>query len=479
MVVTRRRSNASNSLAGSADDNGSLASVRGSARGNPRPPPPPPPPPPPAAADQPPAGDAPDAPRMMAAIPEEVEVAGAGGGREDDSDEGLREPLLGGRRNDAVHADDRAAAPAPVPVPVPGPVRAPPPAQQPNAYLRVRVPPSQSLLRPSRIHRRHRRRPPPPSGPASDSTRRRSRTKGASAPTHGEGEVVRVLIPSGGFSSERQLAECLGQAAGAGDVSTRDRWGDDYLADDDYSMDEYFDDRTEALKVAGMFRESDRVFIPLSVIYSDPTSFVGETLCMRRPPPPPKRPTHSPTPGASRRRSIFLTFIELMGIAIVAMASWWAYGAAQAVDWEEVWEEAAYWLELRVFAAINFPFWLFDVLVDFPLRELYRHGPSLIGWEGEPLPRICARITYHGDEMFWSRNLEECERIYEAKEAAAMQVRKPIVICLVILALFYMIKSIVAARALRRRERLDPNMVETYRAIQMLTRQLRRAVNAR
>ena len=94
-------------------------------------------------------------------------------------------------------------------------------------------------------------------------------------------------------------------------------------------------------------------------------------------------------------------------------------------------------------------------------------------------PKICARITYHGDELFWSRNIEECERIYAAKELAALQVRKPIVVAFLIGIVFYMIKSIVEARALRRRERVDPNMVETYRAIQMLTRQLRRAANGR
>lgn len=94
-------------------------------------------------------------------------------------------------------------------------------------------------------------------------------------------------------------------------------------------------------------------------------------------------------------------------------------------------------------------------------------------------PKICARITYHGDELFWSRNIEECERIYAAKELSALQVRKPIVVAFLIGIIFYMIKSIVEARALRRRERIDPNMVETYRAIQMLTRQLRRAANGR
>jgi hypothetical protein len=231
-------------------------------------------------------------------------------------------------------------------------------------------------------------------------------------------------------------------------------------------------------KYQGMFRESDRAFIPLSVIYSDPTSFVGEVLCLRRSPPLPKRHSHfHPTNGtaeAMRQRSAFISFVEWMGILVVAYASWYIYGASQRIDWEHVSNKVESW----VFAVMNFPFKLFDTLIEVPLREVYRHGPSIVGWESEPLPRICSRITYHGDEIFWTRNIDECERIYQSKELAAMQVRKPIVIGFLMIAIFYMIKSIVEARALRMRERVDPNMVETYRAIQMLTRQLRRAVNA-
>ena len=55
------------------------------------------------------------------------------------------------------------------------------------------------------------------------------------------------MIPRNGFASERQLAECLGQA-GAVDAGLHDRpgdmtWGDEF--DDDYSMDAYFDDMKE------------------------------------------------------------------------------------------------------------------------------------------------------------------------------------------------------------------------------------------
>ena len=125
---------------------------------------------------------------------------------------------------------------------------------------------------------------------------------------------------------------------------------------------------------------------------------------------------------------------------------------------------------------VNIPFYLFDVMIEFPLKELYRHGPSLVGWEGKPLAKICSHVTHYGDEEFWRRNMEECEEIYASKEAAAMHIRKPALIGVIILVLFYMVKSIVEAQAMRRQQ-LDPNMVETYRAITMLARQLKRAVN--
>lgn len=164
-----------------------------------------------------------------------------------------------------------------------------------------------------------------------------------------------------------------------------------------------------------------------------------------------------------------------MGILVVLYTSWYVYQASQHIEWEYIFNK----VEGCIFAAMNLPFILFDILIELPLREVYRHGPSIVGWEGEPLPRICSRITYHGDESFWTRNIDECERIYRSRELAAMQIRKPIVIGFLVLVSFYMIRSIMEARALRMRERVDPNMVETYRAIQMLTRQLRRALNAK
>jgi len=403
-------------------------------------------------------------------------------------------------------------------------------------YLQVRVsPPTQSsntsLLRPFHIHRRTRSSSyaptaigaaapqPQPSNTLgkrggsnihtgnrkSGTTNNNVISKQQQQPpsSYTDGEIVRILIPPNGFASERQLAECLSQAGGEVTTTTEDNRGggvadfvDEYNDDASWdSMDEYYDynhyyskqqqqsSLRQSVNVAGMFRESDRVFIPLSVIYSNPISFVGDVLSLKRPPPPPppvKRPVvPSPTPVVVTQRSIFLQFLEMFGIILVALISWWSYSAAMRVDWDHVLDVMITKFEVFVWGIFSLPFWLFDVLIEFPLRELYRYGPSVVGWEGEPLPRICAQITYTGDEGFWSRNIEECERIYRAKEDAAMLFRKPLLITVIVVVVFYMVKSIVEARALRRRERIDPNMVETFHAINMLTRQLRRAMNTR
>ena len=346
-----------------------------------------------------------------------------------------------------------------------------------NFYLQVRVPRKHTCL-PSRIHRRKQPRVIADSATRSDPRHHAKRPPPKRlSDDYSVGEIVRVLIPPRGFDSEGQLSNCLAQASAIDDVRVDDGLMLDGNGSFD-SIDEYFDNRNKPERIAGMFRERDSVFIPLSVICADPTAFVGDVLSIKRPPPLRRRPK-SPMNKVPRPRSIFFTFIEIFGVLIVTFVSWLAYSRAAEVDWDYALEEAVIRMERVVLHIMNSPFWLFDSLIQYPLKELYRHGPSIIGWEGETLPRICAQITYHGDEAFWSRNMDECERIYHSKEAAAMQIRKPIAIGCMILIAFFMVKSIVEARAraLQRQQRVDPNMVETYRAIHMLIRQLKRAGN--
>jgi hypothetical protein len=117
--------------------------------------------------------------------------------------------------------------------------------------------------------------------------------------------------------------------------------------------------------------------------------------------------------------------------------------------------------------------WLHQAVVQIPLTELYRHGPWMVGWEGASLPHICSRITYHGDEVFWSRNLEECQRIFGQKQDAWLQMARPVWWILLLSLVLLTVRWIVDA--LRRPPPLDRDMVETYRAWQILLHQASRA----
>lgn len=129
--------------------------------------------------------------------------------------------------------------------------------------------------------------------------------------------------------------------------------------------------------------------------------------------------------------------------------------------------------ESILLASVNAAHALLEYSVDIPLQEFYRHAP-IIGWEGQSLPSICARITFHGDEAFWRRNVDECERIFSFKEEAFLRMTKPIVYMTMGVLLIYVVRMLVREHALHRRRPQNTEMVETYHAIQVLIRQFRR-----
>ena len=105
-------------------------------------------------------------------------------------------------------------------------------------------------------------------------------------------------------------------------------------------------------------------------------------------------------------------------------------------------------------------------------------GPAVIGWEGQPLPQICAQITHMGDHAFWSRNKDECQKIFDTKEMAALHIRRPIVLLILAYLLFLAIRNLVHTRAVREQNRPHPEMVEIYQTFKMLMRVLQRGMNA-
>jgi len=121
-------------------------------------------------------------------------------------------------------------------------------------------------------------------------------------------------------------------------------------------------------------------------------------------------------------------------------------------------------------------------LVTQPLKDTYRYGPSFFGgWEGADLPTICARITY-GDEDFWARNYRDCEKMFVAKESAFLFVGRPLVFLILLVIWVWILRQILWYRALQQQHRQqfdqnryqDRDMVQTYRALQVIFRQVNR-----
>jgi hypothetical protein len=139
---------------------------------------------------------------------------------------------------------------------------------------------------------------------------------------------------------------------------------------------------------------------------------------------------------------------------------------------ESVWEQLRYFLPA-----------FYHSLVTQPLKETYRYGPAVFGgWEGASLPSICARMTY-GDQDFWERNFPDCEAMYLAKESAFLFVGRPLVFLVLVLMWVWIFRQWLWYRALRHnrirdrdRYNQDRDMIQTYRAIQILFRQLTRMV---
>ena len=122
---------------------------------------------------------------------------------------------------------------------------------------------------------------------------------------------------------------------------------------------------------------------------------------------------------------------------------------------------------------------VYSTMIEQPLRDIYHYGPWFIGWEGDDISTICARITYHGDAQFWLRNMSECERIYSAKEHAFIRIVLPFI---------YMIGAVLFVLTIRfliqeyqqyqfqlqnhHRNPLERDMADLYHSFHVILRQI-------
>ena len=208
------------------------------------------------------------------------------------------------------------------------------------------------------------------------------------------------------------------------------------------------------LRTQGLFRDhDDGIFYSLQHILSHPDS-ENYLYSIDRPIPRPKlkHDNHS--------WSYYITtFLEygLLGVGIITLLI--VYGPT-IMNW-------------FIDKSIEY----FYLIFDLPIREIYRYGPYMIGWEGMDLPDVCSRITYYGDRMFWTRNYEECENIYYSKEEVFVRTCRPVLYILLLVLLFIIIRHLIAVYAESKRDRTDRAVIETYHAFQTLIRLANRQGN--
>ncbi len=120
--------------------------------------------------------------------------------------------------------------------------------------------------------------------------------------------------------------------------------------------------------------------------------------------------------------------------------------------------------------------WMHRVCIYHPIQDFYRHGPTWLGaWEGMPLSQICVRLSLMGDEDFWKRNMDDCQRMYQLKQDAVVRTIQPLVYA----GILYMMWCMMKLEYLRRRQyQPDPNMVELYHAFHVVLRQVQRVLAA-
>ena len=201
--------------------------------------------------------------------------------------------------------------------------------------------------------------------------------------------------------------------------------------------------------LAGLYTDDD-TFVPLSHVIKNVSAYEKSSLNLH----PKKKPKPPPKPSSSSASNSLLQ--DPLKVAILAATVGLAYYFGLLLQLVEF--------------VVMIPYHFVDLCIETPIRQLYRNGPGLFGWESAPLPAICARITYTGDAEFWNKNFQECEKIYAAKEAAVMLIGKPILYFFFAMLLFTVVHALVKASAV---SKPDPDMVSCYKAVKILARQFR------
>ena len=248
-------------------------------------------------------------------------------------------------------------------------------------------------------------------------------------PGHNHGHVLRRFHIDPDNMTPSILGDCIAQVSSPATVHTRRQ------------------------NVVGLFR-SDGVFVSLQEILAFPDESTRQTYAVMTPEETEDDDADGDLGGSSLSRQVLWS---MLGI-VIAVGSCYLTKELSELIWLFIIDSHYLFLEL-------------------PLQQFYHLGPYWLGgWEGDQLPKICTRITYHGDVEFWTRNYHDCEVIYQKKLHAFMYVAKPACYLILSLAFFYVLRAIIIAALQRRRrpyqyDQPTREMMETYHAVNTLFRQ--------
>lgn len=237
--------------------------------------------------------------------------------------------------------------------------------------------------------------------------------------------------------------------------------------------------------LVGLFGKHDRVFYSLECILSM-SSREGElhTFCVHKPMPPALARTTVPNQQKQQGNPSVTTGNLVVAFMVVVIYM------VLSPNFFRLYEHGSnvvfamfLWMPQDLPSMWN----MVSYALDWPARELYRYGPSFVGWEGRDLIEICTQMhrpyyfigTYGGNDyeerQYWRQNPELCATIYRMKEESFARMCRPVwytvVAGLNFLALHKLISIVFQPPPPPRLPGTDRAVLDVYRALQFLLRE--------
>ena len=297
--------------------------------------------------------------------------------------------------------------------------------------------------------------------------------------TNGDGENLgpaHVFIDPG-MNAER-LGRCIIQALSPTSVYSRD-YNDDFTSSNHRS------------NMAGLFGKDDRVFYSLEFILAmDTEDGAKRTFCVTKP--VRRKVSRSDQTDDVDRSSMISSYITSYNLVVAtAILFGVIFSIPIVLNRFDSWNQFLYSIIVLIPHDLPSMWRIVSYVLDWPAREVYRYGPSIVGWEGRDLIDICTQMNRryyfvglgrdghnYEDREYWRQNPEACETIYRMKEESFARMCRPFWYLTVLIVSFILIQQLVhnfiAKSPGRQLNHADRAVLDMYKALQILSREHRR-----